>query len=52
MEPEEPRDEPPVKSNGYGKRPMWQWVVIYVIAAAIIYFLIYYLFFRGNSGGY
>lgn len=28
----------------YGKRPLWQWVLIYVLGAGIIYFLIYYLF--------
>jgi len=52
MEPEEPKDEHPVKSGGYGKRPMWQWVVIYLIGAAIVYGLIYFLFFRSSSGGY
>ncbi|HSX43913.1 MAG TPA: hypothetical protein VLE69_01265 [Candidatus Saccharimonadales bacterium] len=56
MEPEEKSEEPkngqPTKSGGYGKRPMWQWVLIYVIVGAIVYFLIYYLFFRGNTGGY
>jgi hypothetical protein len=47
---EEPKDEHPAGSGNYGKRPMWQWVVIYLIVAAIVYALIYYLFFRGSSG--
>lgn len=43
-----PTDKP---SKGYGKRPVWQWVVIYLIAAVIIYGLIYFFFIRdtGNS---
>ncbi|MBI4119517.1 MAG: cupredoxin domain-containing protein [Parcubacteria group bacterium] len=38
-------------SQGYGKRPLWQWMVIYVIVGAVVYGLIYYFFFSG-SGGY
>ncbi|OPZ23518.1 MAG: hypothetical protein BWZ03_00480 [bacterium ADurb.BinA186] len=34
------------QEKGYGKTPLWQWVVIYLIAAAIIYGLIYYFFLR------
>ena len=38
-------------SKGYGKRPMWQWVLLYVIVAIILYGLVYYFFIRktGNS---
>lgn len=47
---EENKNNKPEK--GYGKRPVWQWVLIYVVAAIIIYGLIYYFFFRdGNSSG-
>ncbi len=35
----------PQKSNGYGKRPLWQWIVLYVIVGVIVYGLIYYFFF-------
>lgn len=40
-------------SKGYGKRPMWQWILIYVVAAIIVYGLIYLLFFHksGGTGG-
>lgn len=39
----------PQSSKGYtGKRHIWQWVVLYLIIAAIIYGLIYY-FFSGSS---
>ncbi|HTH72329.1 MAG TPA: hypothetical protein VL737_03115 [Candidatus Pristimantibacillus sp.] len=37
-------------SKGYGKRPVWFWVVIYVIAAIIVYGLIYLLFFHKGGG--
>ncbi len=41
-------------SKGYGKRPVWQWVVIYLIVAVIVYGLIYLLFLHksGSTGGY
>lgn len=28
--------------NGYGKRPLWQWILIYAVLGAIAYGLIYY----------
>ncbi len=37
--------------NGYGKRPLWQWIIIYVILAAIAYGLVYY-FVLSKGGGY
>lgn len=45
--------QPEKKSKGYGKRPVWQWVLIYLVAAAIVYAIIYLIFFRksGSSGG-
>lgn len=36
--------------KGYGKRPLWQWVLIYVVAGGLLYLLAWYLFFRSNSG--
>lgn len=38
------------QSTGYGKRPAWQWVLIYVVGAIIVYGLIYYLFLRDTGG--
>jgi len=35
----EPTEKPTKK--GYGKRPFWHWVIIYIIAAIIIYGAIY-----------
>ncbi|MDO8619328.1 MAG: hypothetical protein Q7R49_05295 [Candidatus Daviesbacteria bacterium] len=37
--------------SGYGGRPMWQWILIYVVVGGIIYFLIYY-FVLAKNGGY
>ena len=49
MEPQ--NDQPQKPTKGYGKRPLWQWIVLYVIVAAIVYFLIYLIFFHHHSGG-
>jgi hypothetical protein len=40
------------KPGGYGKRPLWQWIVLYVIIGAIVYFGIYYVYamHKSNSG--
>lgn len=35
----------------YGKRPLWQWILIYLIIGGIVYFAIYY-FFLAPKGGY
>lgn len=54
MEPEEKStDKKP--SKGYGKRPVWQWVVIYLVVAVVVYGLIYLIFFHksgSSTGGY
>lgn len=38
-------------SEGYGKRPMWQWVLIYLVVGGLVYGLIYY-FVLGKKSGY
>lgn len=38
------------KGYGYGKRPLWQWIVIYLVIGAIAYGLIYYFFFAPKGG--
>ncbi len=48
LEPPDPKQKP---GKGYGKRPVWQWVAIYLVVAAIVYGLIYYFFIRGGSSG-
>jgi hypothetical protein len=44
------------KSSGkpggnYGKRPTWQWILLYVIVAVVVYGLIYYFFIKDNGSG-
>lgn len=36
--------------NGYGKRPLWQWILLYIIIGGAIYALIYFFFFAGKGG--
>ena len=49
---ESQNSQPPEKpTKGYGKRPLWQWILIYVVIAIIVYGLIYLLFIQGGSGG-
>ena len=38
------------KKNLYGKRPLWQWILICVIIGIIVYGGIYYFFLKKNGG--
>ena len=29
----------------YGKRPLWQWILLYAVIAAVAYGIIYYIVF-------
>ncbi len=42
--------QPQKPTKAYGKRPIWQWVLLYVIIAIIVYGLIYYFFIRKTGG--
>lgn len=37
--------------KGYGKRPLWQWILIYVVVGGLIYGAVYY-FYLSKRGGY
>lgn len=37
--------------NYYGKRPLWQWIALYLVIAVILYGAFYYLFLA-KKGGY
>jgi len=50
MEPQDTKEPQNKPSKGYGKRPLWQWIVLYVIIGAIVYGAIYYFMTMGNSG--
>lgn len=53
QQPAPTEGNPPAKGygKGYGKRPLWQWVLIYVVVGGIIYGAIYY-FAIAKKGGY
>jgi plastocyanin len=40
------------KQTGYGKRPLWQWVLLYVVIGLVIYGLVYYFVLAKNGNGY
>jgi plastocyanin len=40
------------KKSAYGKRPLWQWIVLYVVVAIVIYGLVYYFVLAKKGGGY
>lgn len=46
-------NKPEKPPKGYGKRPWWQLVLIYIVIAIVAYGLIYLIFFSNNgSSGY
>ena len=40
---------PAPKKGGYGKRPLWQWILLYVIIGGVIYYGIYYYYTHRKS---
>ncbi len=36
--------------NGYGKRPLWQWIVIYAVIGLVVYGAVYYFYKAQKSG--
>lgn len=43
-------EESTQKKYNYGKRPLWQWIALYVIIGIIVYGLIYYVAFPNKNG--
>ncbi len=37
-------------SSTYGKRPLWQWLVVYVVIGGLVYGLVYYVVMGRKSG--
>jgi predicted lipoprotein with Yx(FWY)xxD motif len=35
--------------SGYGKRPLWQWIALYIVIAIIVYGAVYYLFLHKQN---
>ena len=50
MEPQDSQKPETSKAKGYGRRPIWQWVIIYLILAIIVYGLIYLIFIHKSGG--
>lgn len=44
-------EETAPQQTGYGKRPFWQWLLLYIIIGGIVYAIIYY-FVLAKKGGY
>ncbi|HEY5600846.1 MAG TPA: hypothetical protein VIK81_02035 [Patescibacteria group bacterium] len=44
-----PTNQPAKK--GYGKRPLWQWIVIYAVIGLIVYAVIYVAYAQLAGGG-
>jgi len=40
------------KQYGYGKRPLWQWIALYIVIGVVIYGLVYYFVLSKNGKGY
>ena len=45
-------DETAQGNTSYNKRPLWQWILLYVVIAVVAYGLIYYFFLRGKNSSY
>lgn len=39
------------ENGGYGKRPLWQWILIYIIIGGIIYAAIYFFVLKKSYNG-
>ncbi len=39
------------KASGYGKRPLWQWILLYLVIGGLIYGLVYF-FILSKPGGF
>lgn len=37
------------KTSGYGKRPLWQWLLLYLVVGIVAYGLVYYFVLAKNS---
>ncbi|HWZ65592.1 MAG TPA: hypothetical protein VNX65_02215 [Patescibacteria group bacterium] len=41
----------PKSYSGYGKRPLWQWIALYLVVGIVVYGLIYYFSFYNKKSG-
>jgi len=45
-------DQNKTTKSVYGKRPLWQWVLLYVIVGGIVYAAVYYFTGYKSASGY
>src|SRR6266567_3458063 len=38
------------QKGSYGKRPLWQWILLYIVIGAIVYGAVYYLYLVPKGG--
>lgn len=36
----------------YGKRPLWQWILLYAVIGGVVYLGIYYFYLAKKGAGY
>ncbi|MFZ2125544.1 MAG: hypothetical protein WA087_03605 [Candidatus Saccharimonadales bacterium] len=36
--------KPKLEDDGYQKRPIWQWIALYIVVATVLYGIIYLIF--------
>ena len=46
--PQPGQDQQPAKK--YSKRPLWFWILLYVVLGTIVYLLVYFFFFADTVG--
>jgi len=40
------------KAEGYGKKPLWQWLLLYAVVAIVVYGVFYYFVLAKKGGNY
>lgn len=38
--------------SGYGSKPWWFWVLVYLVVGAVVYYLVYYFVFAKKGSDY
>ena len=39
------------KKDGYGKRPLWQWILLYLVIGVVVYSVVYYFILAKHQSG-
>jgi flagellar basal body-associated protein FliL len=49
MEPQDKQPSEEKPSKGYSKRPLWHWIVLYIVIGIIVYGGIYFFLTMNNN---